>query len=291
MEPRPEPLTIDGFDSLSPLTQAALRHPTLSPEDPDGDGAAAAMLLAKPARTQSDSQISQPISSSPTRSRIAPRPDLTVAELRPWLDEAGVTLSESDVADLALALSLIQATLRKADTTKRTLLVRETVANRERLSRRPPASQTTTNSPRLLAIRDTSQRPSRSAVNWTTYLEPQTLGEWMRDLAAHPLDDEEVEAMEEPTDRMDSAVALNLDPTGLPIWWPSSHVEYRAGTKVTPSQRLSWFLTVFAGELSTLVPTLRASAPSARRRLLARSLLRMRSTVSSAEMSMRTPRD
>lgn len=113
-------------------------------------------------------------------------------------------------------------------------------------------------------------------------LDPALVGEWMRDLAQNPPDESELE-LNPMNPREDPATALNVEPSGLPAWWPDNHPDLEQRT-LTTSQRLTWFLNFLAGVLSPEQETLKSAEPSSRRQMIAQSLLRMSAELNSGEL-------
>lgn len=118
-------------------------------------------------------------------------------------------------------------------------------------------------------------------------LSPQVVGEWLKDLAAHPVDPSELErssAFDPTNPRMNPEAAVNLSENGVPEWWPARHPDYQDGEKLTPDQRAKWFQGFLAGQLKPLSVLLHRMPPNERRLRLAESLLLILSDFESGEL-------
>lgn len=104
-------------------------------------------------------------------------------------------------------------------------------------------------------------------------LQPQSpLEEWVAQLLENPLEEWEANGALNPGDpHQNPDVALNLQPPGVPVWWPRKHPQ--SLEPLSPDQRKAWFLDWLGAELSQADSTRLSADPSYRRQMIAQSLL------------------
>lgn len=101
---------------------------------------------------------------------------------------------------------------------------------------------------------------------------PLPLAAWLAEIVRHPLEPEEANGALNPADpHQNPEFALRLEPSGVPVWWPSRHPE--SGVSLSPERRKRWFLDWLAGELSPSQALLQNADVSTRRQTIAQSLL------------------
>lgn len=101
---------------------------------------------------------------------------------------------------------------------------------------------------------------------------PLPLESWLAEIVRHPLEPEEANGALDPGDpHQNPDVALRLEPSGVPTWWPNRHPE--SGEELSPERRQRWFLDWLAGELSPAQEILQSGELNLRRQMIAQSLL------------------
>jgi hypothetical protein len=98
------------------------------------------------------------------------------------------------------------------------------------------------------------------------------LSQWLQDCVRNPLEESELGGVRNPNDRhQDPLLALELEPDGVPAWWP--HQDLETNQRLSRSERRRWFLDWLADELRPRLETLRNGGTSLRRQTIAQSLL------------------
>lgn len=109
-----------------------------------------------------------------------------------------------------------------------------------------------------------------------------TVEKVLQDLERNPPDELELRSLLDPREsRGDPELALALE-NGVPRWWPRRNPNN--GRLLSAEQRRRWFLEALAGELSPDRPILLSGSERSRRRIVARSLLRMQLDWNPAEI-------
>lgn len=121
----------------------------------------------------------------------------------------------------------------------------------------------------------------------TPNLRPEIIGVWLRDLAGHAVDPDEIEMLtsdELPRSRFRQNVeaTLNLGADGIPVWWPGRDPDSRQ--KLSPAVRRQWCLQFFADQWSPDQEILRAASDTLRRRMLSLHLIHTHSEISAGEL-------
>lgn len=112
---------------------------------------------------------------------------------------------------------------------------------------------------------------------------PQQLQAWLRELARNPLEGPDLEEIRTPSDpEEDPERALDLQPNGVPTWWPRKNPATLE--PLSEAKRTEWFLSFLAGELQPAREILLSDGLRSRRQTIARCLLRTLSGWNSAEI-------
>jgi hypothetical protein len=103
-------------------------------------------------------------------------------------------------------------------------------------------------------------------------LSQEHLAQWLEEFRKSPLLPLDTRGARDLSDpEQDPEVALQLDPSGVPVWWPHQHPATNA--PLSEDQRKSWFLWWLGGELSPLRTQLRNGERRSVRQMIARCLL------------------